>query len=445
MSAEEGTVSASLGRTPRSLLQSPDFLKLWTGQTISVVGTQITILAVPIVAALSLRVSPFEFGLLTTIEFIPIVFLSLPAGVWVDRLPRRPILIVADSFRAVSLLSIPLAFALGVLTIWQLYVVVLVNGCFTVFFDVAYQSYLPSIVERGQLVDGNAKLELTRQSSQRLGPGLAGLLIGLLTAPFAILVDALSYAVSALLVVLIRRAEPPVASYDAATGPRPSMRSDIVIGLRYVMGNRVLRPLALTVAIGNLFGTIADSILILYLVTEHQFAPALIGAAFTIGSVGTISGAVVTSRLNRIAGVGPMIILASVVSSVAWLPIALAGDSLLFPALTATIVVLSFEGVIWNVNAMSLRQAITPPPMRGRMNATMRFISWGTIPVGATLGGLLGVAIGLHNTIWLGALGALLAFVPVALSPIRRIRAIPESVDDGLTANAPEAEVVGAG
>ena len=412
-----------------SLLRDPDFLKLWTGQTISAFGTQVTILAVPILAALALNVSPLEFGLLTTIEFLPVVLLSLPAGVWVDRLRRRPILVWSDGVRATSLLSIPIAFALGILTIWQLYLVVLVNGCLTVFFDVAYQSYLPSIVDRDQLVEGNAKLELTRQSAQRLGPGLAGVLVGLLTAPVAILLDATSYAVSALFVSWIRRPEPRPMTHDAATGLRPSMRSEIVVGLRYVMGNRVLRALALTVAIGNLFGNIADSILILWLVTEHQFAPALIGLAFTLGSVGVITGALLTSRLTRLVGVGPVIIVASIGSSVAWLPIALASDALLFPALTATIVALSFEGVLWNVNAMSLRQAITPPAVRGRMNATMRFISWGTIPVGATLGGVLGSVIGLHNTIWVGALGALLAFVPVVLSPIRHIRAMPEPVE----------------
>jgi MFS family permease len=412
-----------------SLLRDPDFLKLWTGQTISAFGTQVTLLAVPILAALALKVSPLEFGLLTTIEFLPVVLLSLPAGVWVDRLRRRPILIWTDVARAISLVSIPIGFALGVLTIWQLYLVVLVNGCLTVFFDVAYQSYLPSIVARDQLVDGNAKLELTRQSAQRLGPGLAGVLIGVLTAPFAILLDAISYAASAMFVSWIRRPEPPPVVHDT-TCPRPSMRAEIVVGLRYVMSNRVLRALALTVAIGNLFGNVADSILILWLVTEHQFAPALIGLAFTLGSVGVITGALLTSRLTRLVGVGPIIILASIGSSVAWLPIALAPDSLLFPALTATIVVLSFEGVFWNVNAMSLRQAITPPAVRGRMNATMRFISWGTIPLGATLGGVLGSVIGLHNTIWVGALGALLAIVPVLLSPIRQIRAMPESAEE---------------
>ena len=180
-------MSAPESPPPRSVVRSPDFLKLWIGQTISVFGAQITILAVPVLAALTLRVSPFEFGLLATLEFVPFVLLGLQAGVVVDRIRRRPILIATDLLRAASLASIPVAFALNALTLWQLYGVVFLNGCLTVFFDVAYQSYLPSIVGRTQLVEGNSRLELTRTASQRLGPGVAGVLITLVSAPFAVL------------------------------------------------------------------------------------------------------------------------------------------------------------------------------------------------------------------------------------------------------------------
>jgi MFS family permease len=433
-------VSASPGPSPRGLLRNLDFLKLWTGQSVSAFGTQITLLAVPILAAMTLKVSPFEFGLLTAIEFLPGVLLSLPAGVWVDRLRRRPILIWGDVGRAISLLSIPVAYSFNLLTIWQLYAVVLINGALTVFFDVAYQSYLPSIVDRDQLVDGNAKLELTRAASQRLGPGLAGLLIAILAAPFAIVIDAVSYVVSAVFVSWIRRPEPPPEPHDEATGPRPSIREDIGIGLRYVGGHRVLRALALTVALGYLFGTIADSILILFLVTERQFNPALIGLAFTIGSIGVITGALVASRLTKAIGVGPIILIASVGEGLSWLPVAIAPDALLFVGLTATIAALSFFGMLWNVNAMSLRQVVTPAGMRGRMNASMRFVSSGTIPIGYLVGGFLGGIIGLHNTIWLGALGSVISFVPVALSPIWQIREMPESAEDGsLAAGGPAA------
>jgi MFS family permease len=437
-------VSAKPDEARRSLLRNHDFLKLWTGQTVSVFGAQITILAVPIVAALTLKVSPLEFALLGTFEFLPFVLLSLPAGVWVDRLPRRPILIVADLGRALALLSVPIAFASNALTIWQLYAVALVNGSLTAFFDVAYQSYLPSIVERDQLVDGNAKLELTRSASQRLGPGTAGVLIGLLTAPFAILIDAVSYLVSAAFVAWIGRVEPPLVPHDATTGPRPSMREEILVGLRFVTGHRWLRALALSVAASYMFGNIADSILILYLVTERQFSPALIGFAFTIGSVGVIGGALITSRVTKALGVGPTIVLAAVGGSLSWLPVAVAPDALLFPALAGTIGALGLFGVAWNINAVSLRQAITPPGMRGRVNATMRFISWSTIPIGTIVGGILGSVIGLRNTIWVGALGCIVVFVPVALSTIRHIREMPESVEEGsLAAGAPEAGAAG--
>ena len=423
----------SAGEPPESVLHNVAFRKLWAAQAISVYGTQVTILAIPLVAALTLHVSPFEFGLLATFEFLPFVFLSLPAGVWVDSLRRRPILILTDLVRAAILLSIPAAVILDRLTIWQLYAVVFTNGCLTVCFDVASQSYLPTVLERGQLVDGNSKLELTRTTSQRLGPGLAGVLIAGLTAPFAIVLDAASYALSAAFVSWIRRPEPAVERHDDAAAQRRSMRAEIGAGLRYVTGHPWLRSMALSVAIGNLFGNVADSILILYLVTERGFTATQIGFAFTIGSIGVIGGALVASRLTRLIGVGRMLVLSEVGSSLSWLPIAIAPDALLFPALALTITALGFFGAGWNVNAVSLRQAITPLPMQGRTNATMRFISWGLIPVGTIAGGILGSTIGLHNTIWVGALGAVLGFVPVALSPVRLIREMPAPVDAGGT------------
>ena len=265
----------------RSLLRHPDFLKLWTAETVSVFGSAITQLALPLIAATYLQVTPFEFGLLTTIEFLPFILLSLPAGVWVDRLRRRPILIVADLGRAVAIASIPVAFYFDALTIWQLYIVGFVNGCFTVFFDVAYQSYLPSVVERDQLVDGNSKLEITRSAAQILGPGAAGILIGVLKAPFAMVLDSLSYLWSAIFVFWIRRPEPPVEPHDeAAHGPKPSMRQEIAGGLRYVTGHRWLRSIAATTGISNFFGNVIGAILILYLTRDRDLGPAAIGIAF---------------------------------------------------------------------------------------------------------------------------------------------------------------------
>jgi len=418
--------------TPRrSLLQHPDFLKLWTAETISVFGTSITQLALPLIAATTLEVSPFEFGLLTTIEFLPFILFSLPAGVWVDRLRRRPILIAGDIGRAIAIVSIPLAFYLDALTIWQLYVAGFATGIFTVFFDVAYMSYLPSVVERDELVEGNSKLEITRSAAQILGPGAAGILIGLLRAPFAMLLDAVSYLLSAVFVFWIRRPEPPIEAHDeAAHGPKPSMLAEIRVGLRYVTGHKWLRYIAATTGTSNFFGNLSGAILILYLTRERGLGPEAIGFAFSVGSVGVLAAALVTSRLTARVGVGRMLVLTSLGFSLAGLPIAFAPDSLIWQAVALSGFFGGFASVGWNINQVSLRQAITAPRMQGKMNATMRFIVWGTMPIGAILGGALGGLIGLQETIIVGAIGGLFAFVPVAISSVRHIVTMPEPVDD---------------
>ena len=415
-----------------SLIRHPDFLKLWTAETVSVFGTQVTLLALPLVAATILQVTPFEFALLGTIEFLPFIFLSLPAGVWVDRLRRRPILIIGDIGRAISLVSIPIAFYFDVLTIWQLYAVGFINGCLTVFFDVAYQSYLPSIVDRDQLVEGNSKLEITRSASQIVGPGMAGVLIGILRAPFAILADAASFVVSALFVFAIRRPEPPIEPHDEATGPRPSMRSEIAAGLRYVTGHRWLRSIAATTGTSNFFGNVMGAILILFLVRERGFTAETLGFAFSIGSVGVLVAALTASRISARLGVGRTLVLSALGFGVAGIPVAIAPDSWLFAAVASSGFIGGFFGVAWNINQVSLRQAITPTRMQGKMNATMRFIVWGTIPLGQIVGGFLASIIGLHNTIWIGALGGLIAFLPVALSSVRELKTMPEPVEDDI-------------
>jgi len=415
----------------RSLLRHPDFLKLWTAETISVFGSAITQLALPIIAATTLEVTPFEFGLLTTIEFLPFILFSLPAGVWVDRLRRRPILIAGDLGRAIAIASIPVAFAFDALTIWQLYIVGFINGILTVFFDVSYQSYVPSVVDRDQLVDGNSKLEITRSAAQILGPGMAGILIGLLKAPFAMLLDSLSYVVSAIFVFFIKRPEPPIVPHDEeAHGPKPSMRQEIAVGLRYVTGHRWLRSIAATTGTSNFFGNVGGAILILYLVDERNLGPAAIGFAFSVGSVGVLLAAFVTAWITRRLGVGRTLVLMAFGFSLSGLPVAFAPDALIWYAVALSGFLGGFCGVGWNINQVSLRQVITPPRMQGKMNATMRFIVWGTMPIGAILGGALGSVIGLQPTIVIGALGGLIAFIPVTLSSVRHIVTMPDQVDD---------------
>lgn len=420
----------------RSLFRHPDFVKLWSAETISQFGTQVTFLALPLIAATTLNVTPFEFGLLATIEFLPFILLSLPAGVWVDRLRRRPILIVGDLVRAASLSSIPIVFAIQtasgtqLLTIWQLYAVGFINGCATVFFDVAYQSYLPALVDRDQIVDGNAKLETSRSAAQITGPGIAGVLIGALTAPIAILVDSISFVVSAVFMIAIRRHEPAPEPRVDQHGNRPSMRTEIAEGLRYVGRHRYLRNIAATTGISNFFSNIAFSILILYLVRELAFSPQLLGLVFSVGSIGFLLGALLANRVASRFGVGPTIVGSAVTFGPAALLVAVAPPDLAPGFVAASGFLGGLGGAIYNINQVSLRQAITPERMQGRMNATMRFIVWGTIPFGNIVGGLLGGLIGLHETIWIGAIGGLFSFLPVFFSPIREIGAMPEPLTD---------------
>ncbi len=413
----------------RPLTRHPDFLKLWSAETISVFGTQITQLAVPLVAALILDASPFEFALLGMVQMLPFIFLSLPAGVWVDRLRRRPIMIVGDVGRAVLLATIPLAYALDVLTMLQLYAVGLAVGALTVFFDVAYQSYLPSVVERSQLVDGNSKLEISRAASQIAGPGLAGILIGAITAPLAILVDALSFIGSGLLLVWIRRPEPKPEHPVDEHGRRTSMRHEISVGLRYVLGHPSLRAIALTTGSANLITSMVFAIFVLYQVRDLGLDAAAIGVILGLGNIGALVAAVTVGRVSSLVGVGRTIVIAIAIEvPAAWL-IAFAPASFPAPFLVAAGLLIGFSAIYYNVNQVSYRQAITPPAMQGRMNATMRFIVWGTMPIGSLLGGVLGEAIGLREVIVLGAVLSFVPLIPLLLSPVRTIREMPEPRD----------------
>ncbi|MGH2555141.1 MAG: MFS transporter [Actinomycetota bacterium] len=408
-----------------SLWRHADFMKLWTGETISQIGTQITFLALPLTAILLLDATPFQVGLLGTFEFLPFILVGLPAGVWVDRLRRKPILIAGDLGRVIALGSIPIAYELGALHIVQLYVVAFVAGVFTVFFDVAYQSYLPSLVDRDQIVDGNAKLEISRSGAQLAGPGLAGALIQTLTAPVAILADAISYLGSALFVFLIRKKEAPLQRHGP-DGAKPRMRSEIWEGLRYVLGNKLLRPIAACTATSNLFSQVAGAVILIFAVRRLGMSPGAVGLAFALGNIGFLLAAFIAPRVAQRLGIGRTIVGSAMLFGFAWFPAALMNRETAFLFLIAGMFIAGFGGTIYNINQVSLRQSITADRMQGRMNATMRFMVWGTIPIGYFVGGVLGGSIGLRPTLWVAAIGSLLAFIPPLLSPVRTLERIPD-------------------
>ena len=425
---------------PDSVLRNADFVRLWIAETISQFGTQVSLLALPLIAVVLLDATAFQVALLGTIDFLPFILFSLPAGAWVDRLRRRPILIAGDVLRAVALLSIPVAYVLDVLTIWQLYVVGFTAGTLTVFFDVAYQSYLPSLVEREQLIDGNGKLEISRTVAQTAGPALGGGLIGILTAPIAVIVDAISYGASALFVALIRRPEPtPDPHHDEHGRPRGSLASEVRDGLGYVLGNRYLRGIATCTGTANLFGNIATATLILYAVDTLRLGPAQIGIIFGIGNLGAIVGAVSADRVRRRLGLGPAIVASAALGGPAVLLIALAPVEMPIPFLVASGLLGGFSMVVYNINQVSFRQAITPAPMQGRMNATMRFIVWGTIPVGQVAGGAIATVAGIPAALWIGAVGSFVAVLPLLVTPVHTLRDMPTPAGSETTAGVEDA------
>jgi MFS family permease len=410
---------------PTGLWRHGDFMRLWTAQTISQFGTQVTLLALPLAAIVVLDASAFEVALLAALEWTPWLLFSLPVGAWVDRVLRRPILVAADIGRALVLVSVPLAYAADALTIWQLYAVGFATGVLTVFFDVAYQSYLPSLVERSQLQEGNSKLEISRSGAQLAGPGFAGILVDLVTAPVAVLADAVSFVVSALFLGAIRRQEEPVQRVE-----QTRLRTEIVDGLRYVLTHPILRPSMAFVAVSNYFGMVLSSILLVYAVRDLDLSPAAIGVVFGLGNVGFLVGAALSSRISTRIGVGSTMVAAAALVGWPLLLIPLAPRELALPVFVAAFGLASFAGVIYNVVGLSLMQAITPDRLLGRMNASRRFVVWGTIPLGSLTGGALASVIGLRETLFVGAIGASVAFLPVLFSPIRSVDRIPEELPE---------------
>jgi MFS family permease len=417
------------------LWRHADFLRLWSAETISVFGTQVSQLALPLVAILVLHASAFEVAVLGTIEFVPFIVFTLPAGVWVDRMRRRPILVAGDLGRGVLLATIPAAYVGDVLTLGQLYAVGFLVGTCTVFFDVAYMSYLPSLVEREQIIDGNSKLEVSRSAAQIGGPGLGGLLVQVLGAPYAVVVDGLSYLGSAFFVLAIRRRE-STPQRTREDGSKPNMWIELREGMRFVFGNANLRAQAGCTATSNFFFNVGFSIILVYFIRELGLSPGVIGLMLSLSAVGSLGAAVIAMRISNRFGIGPTTIFVTLLQGPAFLLIAFAPAGEPYPFLVAGGLALGFSIVVYNIVQVSYRQAICPPRLQGRMNSVMRFLVWGTVPLGSLCGGALASRIGLQETIVVGAVGGGLSFLWILLSPQRRLREMPEPVDDGAVSPA---------
>ena len=414
-------------RAGGSLWRHRDFMMLWAGQSISEIGSAVTIVALPLAAVVLLHASTFEVGLLAAAGTACFLLVALPVGLVVDRMAKRRLMIICDVARMLILGSVVVAAAVGVLTMAQLFAVALLTGLATVFFDVAYQSYVPALIERERLHDGNGKLGATQAFAQVAGPGLGGALFGLLKAG-AMAADAISYGVSTASLLLIRSAEPRPdrAGAGARDGAEVAgLRRELLAGLAFVCRHPVLRKIAACTATANLFGSMTGALGIVFLVRVLHVRPAETGLLFSVGSLGGILGGVLSGRLSRWIGSARIIWFSMLVFGVIPIAIPLSEPGprlVLFPIAYAG---LTFTAVVYNIAQLSYRQLICPPELLGRMNAAIRWIVWGTLPLGGLLGGILGSAIGVRPTIWVGVVGAWTAAFWVLFSPLRTMRDIP--------------------
>jgi MFS family permease len=406
-----------------SLWRQREFLKFWAGAAISGVGSEVTGLAVPLIAALTLEATPWQMGLLSAAGGAPILLVGLFAGVWVDRMRRRPVMIAMDLGRAALLLIVPLAAMTGVLRIEILYAVLLMTGALTVLFDVANMSLLPSLVTPDRIVEGNSKLQSTSAAAQVAGPSVGGVLVSLMTAPFALMVDALSFLISAAFIARTRVAEAVPKGGDGRAG----IVGEITEGVRVVIDDRVLRALAGASATTILFGRMFMAVYVLYMTRVLGLSAVGVGLIFATGGVGSLAGSVVAERLARRFGPGPTMIGAQAAFGLAGMlvPLAVLVPSWALPMIVASEFASWMAILVYWVNAISVRQAITPDRVLGRVNATMRFLAGGANPIGAVIGGALGGMIGVPLTLVVASFGMLLGFLWPLLSPVRGLSAMP--------------------
>ncbi|MGW2515923.1 MFS transporter [Streptomyces sp. NPDC001617] len=402
-------------------MSDPDFRRLFAATALGQLGDRITFLALPLVAIVALDAEAFQVGILTAMTTAGSLLVGLPAGAWVERMRKRSVMIGTDLVRASVLLTVPIAWWAGTLTMGWLYTVALVQGVLTVFFDVSYVSFLPHLVGRRNLVEGNAKLSAVRSVTSIGGPALTGPLVGWAGAPAALLASSVGMAASGLIAVGIRRREPrPVPTSD-----RPRLRQDIGKGLRFVLGHPVLRATVLADALFNLFLIVYQTMLLVFLERELGLDSFGIGLVLSGMGCGALLGALLAARCVRRFGQGPVIWLAPLVTCppTVLMPLARPGWSVGVAAVG--LAALSLGGVVRVVAQSSLQQALTPDEFLGRTSATARFVSWGGIPLGGVLGGASGSVFGATATLWIGAAGMTLSFLPNVMSPLRIMRGAP--------------------
>lgn len=399
-------------------------MRLWTAQTVSAVGSQVTLLALPLTALVVLHARSFEVALLATAGSLPNL-LGIAVGVWVDQVRRRPVMIAADLGRAALLVSAPVAYGLGILTLPHLYVIAVVNGLLSVLFEIASQAYLPTVVAPTELIEANAKFEASRVVGAAAGPGAAGGLISLVTAPVALVADAASFVASALFIGSVSRRDegPQVARRE--TG---ATRRDLREGGRYVLGHPYLRPLLLSHLLNLALGFVW-AIVIVYAVRQLGLTAALVGVVLSLGQVGGFTGAAFGRRVAERLGVGRTVVTAFFLFGPATLVLAVAPRDAAIPFLALGWTLENLARALYSVSATSVRQALVPDRLQARVIGFTTTAGTGAFPLGTAIGGALAGGLGLRQAMLIGALLSFLPFIPVAASPVRSLRELPAGVE----------------
>jgi Na+/melibiose symporter-like transporter len=427
---------------PAGLWRHRDFLLLWGGQTVSQIGSQVTILALPLVAIVLLKATTLQVGLLSTATTCAYLLVALPAGVVADRVSKRRVMLCCDLASLVVIGSVPVAHAAGVLTLGQLYAVALAASALSAFFLVAYTSYLPSLLERGQLVDGNGKLATTQSIAQVAGPGLGALLVGVAGAAGAMAGDAVSFALAAGCLVLIRSREQAAAGGGAGDGAvagaagearasrqrRERFGVQLREGLSYVLREPILRKSAAWSGTANFFVIMVETLGPLFLIRTLHVRPAYVGLLLALGALGGVAGGLASRPLTRRVGSARLCWLSMTVFSLPGLLIPAAGPGARVLLFAAGWMAWAFSSTLCGIALSSYAQAACPVQLRGRVSAGQRWITWGTLPLGGLAAGALGGAIGVHATLWIAVAGGCASGLWLLLSPLRRLRDLPAGV-----------------
>jgi MFS family permease len=401
-----------------SLYRHPDFLRLWASQSVSLLGSQFSLLAIPLTAVLVLRATPLQMGLLSAAGFGPGLLFGLPAGVWVDRSRRRWTLLTANAVSCVALATIPVASALHLLRIEQLYVVAFVAGTAGTLFLIAFRAYLPTMVQEKQLMEANSKLETSGAVAQLVGPASAGGVVQLLSAPLAVGVDSISFLVAGIGLATIRGRE---------SGPSRASSLSLVAearaGMVELLSNRLVRPLALCTATFNFWWSVVFALYVLYVTVRLRVSPTELGAIFTMASVGALVGARLAQPSSRVLGVGKVLTGAPLIAGtgLALVPLAAGPHPLVLVELAAAQVISGLGICAFNIDQVSVRQVVSPSHLQGRVNAGFHALSMSAKLLGSLVGGLLGTAVDLRAGLAIGSMGALGAFLWLLFSPVRRL------------------------